>query len=129
VAGVEREKLQAQMEQPGNDRGQTNPPISTSACTFQYQGWDGSHWTARIDRDQFVHAPNGDFGASHRDTIIRYLSWDGNRWTAKISGNHFVHAPNEDWSRAHDDVILNYIEWNGARGQVRIGDCGVTGIP
>jgi hypothetical protein len=128
--GRERQCLQAEMERPGSGcGGRTQPPVATGTCTFQYQTWDSSHWTARIDRGQFVHAPNGDFGAAHRDTIIRYLSWDGNRWTAKISGDRFVHAPNEDWNRAHDDVILNYINWNGAHGTVRISDCGVTGIP
>ena len=129
--GRERQCLQAEMERPGSGcgGGRTSPPAATGACAFQYQTWDSSHWTARIDRDQFVHAPNGDFAAAHSDTIIRYLSWDGNRWTAKISGNHFVHAPNDDWSRAHDDVILNYIDWTGARRTVRIGDCGVIGLP
>jgi len=129
VPGAERVCLQGQMDQPGNGCTKTKPPVSTNTCTFQYKTWDSSHWTARIDRDQFVHAPNGDFGAGHADTIIRYLSWDGNRWTAKISGNHFVHAPNDDWNRAHDDVILNYIDWNGAQRTVRIGDCGVIGLP
>ena len=124
--GSERQRLQAQMERPGS--GPIKPPVSTGTCTFQYTGWDGSQWTARVDRDQFVHAPNGDFRASHQDTIIRYISWDGNRWTARISGDHFVHAPNEDWSRAHNDVILNYINWSGAQVTFRIGDCGVTGI-
>jgi hypothetical protein len=127
--GHERQCLQAQMERPGSGCGQTKPPVSNSVCSFQYQTWDTSHWTARIDGSQFVHAPNGDFGAAHPDNIIRYISWDGNRWTAKISGNHFVHAPNEDWNRAHDDVILNYIDWNGARGSIRIGNCGVIGLP
>jgi hypothetical protein len=130
VPGGERVCLQKQMDQPGNGCGQTKPPpVSTRTCTFQYTYWDGAHWTARIDRDQFTHAPNGDFSAAHSDNIIRYVSWDGGRWTAKISGNHFVHAPNDDWSRAHDYVILNYIDWNGAQRQVKIGDCGVIGIP
>ena len=124
VPGAERVQLQKWMDQPAS-----GPPVSTRTCTFQYTYWDGSHWTARIERDQFVHAPNGDFGAAHSDTIIRYISWDGNRWTAKISRGQFVHAPNEDWSRAHNDVILNYVQWNGGQGTVRIGDCGVTGIP
>ena len=129
VPGAERVCLQTQMERPGNGCAKPKPPVSTGTCTFQYTYWDGAHWTARIERDQFVHAPNGDFSAAHRDNIIRYVSWDGARWTAKISGNHFVHAPNEDWNRAHDDIILNYLEWNGAHGSVRISDCGVTGLP
>ncbi len=129
VPGAERVCLQKQMDRPGNGCSQTKPPVTTKTCTFQYTYWDGSHWTARVDRDQFVHAPNGNFGAAHSDNIIRYVSWDGARWTAKIVGNHFVHAPNEDWSRAHDDVILNYIDWNGAQRQVKIGDCGVSGLP
>lgn len=121
--GRERQCLQAEMERPGSGCGRTQPPVANGACTFPYLGWDRSQWTARIERGQFVHAPNGDWGAAHRDTIIRYLSWDGNRWTAKISDNRFVHAPNEDWNRAHADVILNYVNWNGARGTFRISDC------
>lgn len=114
VAGSQRQRLQTQMGQPS---------VSTKTCTFQYRYWDGSNWTGQIDRGEFVHAPNGNFGAAHRDTIIRYISWDGGRWTAKISGNHFVHAPNDDWNSAHDDVILKYIDWNGGQGSIRIGDC------
>jgi len=129
IPGGERVCLQTQMERPGNGCAKPKPPVSTGSCTFQYTYWDGGHWTARIDRDQFVHAPNGNFGSAHGDNIIRYVSWDGGRWTAKIVGNHFVHAPNDDWSRAHDDVILNYIDWSGAQRQVKIGDCGVIGIP
>ena len=96
---------------------------STGSCTFNYKGWDGSSWSARIEGAGFVHAPNGDWSRAHRDTIIRYISWDDNRWTAKITGSQFSHAPSEDWNRAHDDVILNYYDWTGNRGTFKLGDC------
>jgi hypothetical protein len=69
---------------------------------------------------RFIHAPNGDWGRAHSDSIINYIAWDGQRWTARINGNAFLHAPNGDWGRAHSDSIINYIAWDNQRWTARI---------
>jgi hypothetical protein len=107
---------------PGGPRA--NWSQAHADAMINYLDWNGSKWTAKIQRGRFLHAPNGDWSRAHSDDIIHYLAWDGTKWAARIQDGRFLHAPEGDWSAAHPDEVVIYRTWDGSTWTAKlvIGD-------
>jgi hypothetical protein len=96
---------------------------------INYLNYDGSKWTARLNGDKFVHAPNGDFGLAHEDARMDYIQSDGANCSATITGDAFAvvnHRTNttfvskriyfKTWNRANWTALLakpTFTYWPG----------------
>lgn len=93
---------------------------------LNYTSWDGAKWTAKLDRDLFFHAPNGEWSQAHDDIILNYIDWNGTKWTVKIDSDPltaqqpFKLAPEGDWQRFHNSTNFQYISWDGAQWQAEV---------
>jgi hypothetical protein len=87
---------------------------------INYLDWEGRKWSAKIQGDQFLHAPEGDWSLARVDEVIHYQSWNGSKWAAKIQGTQFIHAPEDNWGQAHQDDVAIYRTWDGSTWTARL---------
>ncbi|MEO0987852.1 MAG: calcium-binding protein [Cyanobacteria bacterium J06639_14] len=87
--------------------------------SVDYITWDGGRWSVRREGNQFIHAPNGDWGRSQSSNFIDY-KYGGNNWRARFDGSNFEHALNGDWNNSHFGPIMTITNWSNVHESVSL---------
>lgn len=86
-----------------------NVKSNHSNIVINYLNYDHSTWAARLNGNNFVHAPNGDWSKAHEDSRIDYIQNDGSACSATINGEYFhiINHSKHDQSSFSRSIYFN----------------------